>query len=35
VKRVLTIIIGLLFTYFQTSELVTEDVFRAAFEALG
>jgi AcrR family transcriptional regulator len=29
------IITGLLFTYFQTPELVTEDVFVAAFEALA
>ncbi len=29
------IITGLLFTYFQTPELVTEDVFIAAFEALA
>jgi hypothetical protein len=26
---------GLLFTYFQTPELITEDVFVAAFEALA
>jgi hypothetical protein len=26
---------GLLFTYFQTPELITEDIFVAAFEALA
>ena len=29
------LITGLLFTYFQTPELITEDVFVAAFEALA
>jgi hypothetical protein len=28
------IITGLLFTYFQTPDLVTEDIFIASFEAL-
>ena len=26
---------GLLFTYFQTPELITEDIFISAFEALA
>jgi hypothetical protein len=29
------IITGLLFTFFQTPELITDDVFVAAFEALA
>jgi len=29
------LITGLLFTYFQTPELVTEDIIIAAFEALA
>jgi hypothetical protein len=29
------LITGLLFTYFQTPELITEDVFVAAFDALA
>lgn len=29
------LITGLLFTYFQTPELVTEDIFISAFEALA
>jgi hypothetical protein len=30
-----TMITGLLFTYFQTPDLITEDIFIAAFEALA
>jgi AcrR family transcriptional regulator len=30
-----TIVTGLMFTYFQTPDLITEDVFVAAFEALA
>ncbi|MGA2695122.1 MAG: helix-turn-helix domain-containing protein [Terriglobales bacterium] len=35
VKVIDALITGLLFTYFQTPELITEDVFVAAFEALA
>jgi len=30
-----TIVTGLLFTYFQTPDLITDDIFISAFEALA